>query len=99
LESVDRRVENVIGACVATLRVMPPAEAQPLQVALELAREIRYALAGMRGSRPREVLIDDVLRERDRLPVPAVIPTIDPRPLTLAEHRIGADVHRGAGPQ
>jgi hypothetical protein len=81
----DRRVQNVTAACAATLRVMPAAEAQPLQIAFELARDIRYALAGIRLSQPLEVLIDEVLRERDRLPVPAVIPTVDPRPLTVAE--------------
>lgn len=81
----ERRVQNVINACVATLGVMPTAEAQPLQVALELARNIRFSLAGMSALWPLEVLIDDVLRERERLPVPAVMPTIDPRPLTSAE--------------
>jgi hypothetical protein len=81
----DRRMQNMIAACAATLRVMPPTEAQPLQVALQLAREIRYALAGVPTSRPLEVLIDEILRERNRLPVPAVMPTIDPRPLTVAE--------------
>jgi hypothetical protein len=81
----ERRVLNVIGACSATLRVMPPAEAQPLQVALDLARHIRLALAGMQLSRPLEVLIREVLRERDRLPVPAILPTVDPRPVTVAE--------------
>jgi len=75
----------VINACAATLGVMPTAEAQPLQVALELVRTIRFSIAGMRASRPLEVLIDDVLRERERLPVPAVMPTLDPRPLTLTE--------------
>jgi hypothetical protein len=64
---------------------MPAAEAQPLQVALELARTIRFSIAGLRASRPLEVLIDDILRERERLPVPAVMPTLDPRPLTLTE--------------
>ncbi len=82
---VERRVQNVINACAATLIVMPTAEAQSLQVALELARNIRSSIAGMRVSRPLEVLIHDVLRERDRLPVPAVVPTLDPRPLTLTE--------------
>lgn len=81
----DRRVQNVIGACAATLRVMPPIEAKPLQVALDLALDIQSALAGMRRTRPLEVLIAEVLRERDRLPVPAVLPTVDPRPLTVAE--------------
>jgi hypothetical protein len=81
----ERRVQNVINACAATLVVMPTAEAQPLQVALELAHNIRFSLAGTRASRPLEVLINDVLRERDRLPVPAVMPTIDARPLTLSE--------------
>lgn len=81
----ERRVENVVDACLATLAVMPSAEAQPLQVAVELAQSIRFALVGMGHSRPLEVLISDVLRERDRLPIPAVMPTIDPRPLTLLE--------------
>jgi hypothetical protein len=76
-----------------------PAGMTCCEIARELAREIRYALAGTRSSRPLEILIDDVLRERDRLPVPAVIPTIDRRPLTLAKHRLGNDVDRGVGPQ
>jgi hypothetical protein len=80
-----RRVQNVIGACAATLRVMPPAEAQPLQLALFLARDIRYALGGMPTVQPLEALIPDVLRERNRLPVPAVMPTLDQRPLDIAE--------------
>jgi hypothetical protein len=81
----ERRVQNVIGAAAATLRVMPQAEAQPLETALDLARSIRFALAGMTVSRPLEVLIRDVLHERDRLPVPAILPTVDPRPLTVVE--------------
>jgi hypothetical protein len=33
-----------------------------------------------------------VLRERNRLPVPAVMPTLDPRPLTLTEReQLGAN--------
>jgi hypothetical protein len=89
----ERRVQNVINACAATLAVMPTEEAQPLEVALDLARKIRLSLAGMSLARPLEVLIDDVLRERDRLPAPPVIPTIDPRPLTSAEAVGEARVH------
>jgi hypothetical protein len=81
-----RRVMNVIGACTATLRVMPTAEAQPLQRALDLTRGIRFALSGLPSSRPLSMMIRDVMRERDRLPVPAVMPTIDRRPLDVAEN-------------
>jgi hypothetical protein len=80
---LERRVQNVITACEATLDVMPRGEAQPLEVALELARELFYAIAGLGTARAFETLVPEVLRERDRLPVPAVLPTVDPRPLGM----------------
>ena len=81
----ERRVQNVTNACTATLRVMPRAEAEPLEVALDLTQAIRHSLAGNQATPPLDVLIHEVLRERDRLPVPAVMPTIDPRPLSVAD--------------
>jgi hypothetical protein len=86
-----RRVENVINACGATLAVMPSAEAQPLQIAHKLARDLHSSLAGSGEPWPLDVLVNQVLRERDRLPVPAVMPTIDPRPLTLSEFTADAE--------
>jgi hypothetical protein len=85
MAAFERRVLNLIGACQATLRVMPSDEAQPLELALELAREIRYAATGLVSTQPTSALIAQVLRERDRLPVPAVLPTLDPRPIDVID--------------
>ncbi len=87
----ERRVINYIAACEATLRVMPAGETQPLEAALALAGHIRMRVTGLEPASDLTHLISQVLRERDRLPVPSVLPTLDPRTLHEIERADGVD--------
>ncbi len=81
----DHRLQNVMAAIKATLRVMPVLEAQPLKVALDVTRTVRYALLGLPSAPPLEVAVREVLRERNRWMTPSALPTLDPRPIDELE--------------
>ena len=81
----DHRLQNVMAAVSATLRVMPPREAQPLRVALDVTRTVRYALLGLPSAPHLDAAVREVLSERNRWITPSALPTLDPRPIEEVE--------------
>lgn len=81
----DLRLRNTAAAVAGTLRLMPPEEADPLLHAQHFISSLRASLAGLPATPPLSVMVRRVLVERDLLPTPAAMPTLDPRSVKVVE--------------
>ena len=82
---LDRRVQNTVAAVMATLRLLPPYDSEPLEQALRVIRQIRFSIAGMASAPPLSYAVGQVMPERNLLATPSALPTLDPRPLDVVE--------------
>ena len=82
------RLRVAAAAGRATVAVLPSgSHLKPLDQAVRIVQSTADSLSdGVRGL-TADILIDRILRVRDRLgPRPAILPTLDPAPLTESEY-------------